>query len=275
MTSLAEHLIELNRNDEHPHSLRERLVIQAALRRVSASRACQQLVLRGGTLTQFWVGARRRATKDLDFLALFPRDLADATDQILEILATPVAEDGVLFFAETLSAEIIWQETAFPGIRLLVEGKLSGEAFSLQIDLGFDDPLVPPAEWLDYPCLLGDSCRLQVARPELLTAWKLDGLLDHGLKRWQAKDLYDLYLLTSFRQLESSTLREATLVALRTHGNCVDDLITLLYDPQWWQSAAARQRWEKFRQNCLVEVPEDLLGVATSVAEALRPMLLG
>ena len=49
------------------------------------------------------------------------------------------------------------------------------------------DPIIPAAQWIDYPALIGEPIRIQAVRPELLVAWKLDGFFDHGPKRWLAK----------------------------------------------------------------------------------------
>jgi hypothetical protein len=242
----------------------EQRLLRGVLRRWARSTQCAEFVLRGGVLTQHYVGAERRPTRDLDFLGLFPRDLTDTQDRLEAILAVDES-DGITPHLDTLAGEVIWQETAFPGLRYRLDASVSGEVLSLQIDVGFGDPLVPPAVWIDYPP------RVQAASPELLAAWKLDGLLDHGAKRWQAKDLYDLHLLTTRCQLDRAGLAEGIRVAFETHGNSLAEVRAILDDPAWWRSAPARAKWEKFREAASCEVPEDLPGLAAGVAAAVRP----
>jgi hypothetical protein len=249
-----------------------RHVLQGVLRRWARSSQAAALVLRGGLMTQLWVGPQRRTTKDIDFVGLFPFDHGDALGRIEEILSTAV-EDGVAFDLATLRGEVIWPETDFPGMRFLVQTTFVDAVSDLQIDVGVGDPIIPAAEWIDYPALIGEPMRIQAVRPELLVAWKLDGLFDHGPKRWLAKDLFDLYLLTSHCQLDIETLSEAIRVAFEAHGDPLEDVPAVVYSRAWWEQPASGNKWAKFRATAEVPVPEDLLLVATTVAEALRPAL--
>ena len=272
MNELVEQLAALEAASPHPESIRYQYLLQGVLRRWALSAQSAAFVLRGGVLTQSCVSPERRPTRDLDFLGLFPRDLADTQARIEEILSI-IEPDGITLYPETLIGEIIWRETDFPGLRYRLDAEVMGTKMLLQIDVGFGDPVVPPARWMEYPCLIGPSPRVLAASWELLVAWKLDGLLDHGAKRWQAKDLYDLHLLTTHCYLERTTLTEAIRVAFETHGNSLGDLLTVLYDPAWWQSAPSRAKWEKFRKAASCDIPDDLPGFASEVAAKLRPAL--
>jgi hypothetical protein len=223
-------------------------------------------------MTQFWVGIERRTTKDIDFIALFPRDLDESNRRLSTILSTPV-DDGNSFAIETFRGSVIWQETAFAGHRFFVQARRDNEEVELQIDVGFDDPLVPPPEWLDYPVLGGSTARVQVIRPELLVAWKLNGLFEHGARRWQAKTLYDLYLLTAHCSLDAGQLTEAIRVAFASRNDPLALILDVVYNPEWWEQATAQARWTKFRAATTTPVPENLVEVAATVARALRPVL--
>ena len=272
MNESAQHLIALEAASPHPESIRYQYLLQGVLRRWARSSQSAAFVLRGGVLTQMCVGAERRPTRDLDFLGLFPRDLTDTQTRLEEILSL-TEPDGIALQLEPFVGEVIWRETDFPGLRFRLDAKVFGQDLSLQIDVGFGDPLVPDAGWRDYPCLIGPPVRVLTASWELLVAWKLDGLFDHGAKRWQAKDLYDLHLLTHACSLDRTTLTEAIRVAFETHGNSPGDLLTVLYDPSWWQSAPSCAKWEKFRKAALCDIPADLPEFAGEVAAKLRPTL--
>ena len=266
-------LAALEAASPHPKAIRYQYLLHGVLRRWALSARAAEFVLRGGVLTQSCVTPERRPTRDLDLLGLFPRDLADTQTRIEEILTTPTEPDGITLHLDTLVGEVIWQETDFPGLRFRLDTEVFEKDLPLQIDVGFGDPLVPPARWTIFRCQVGPYIRILEAPPELLVAWKLDGLLDHGAKRWQAKDLYDLHLLTYHYALDRPTLTEAIRVAFETHGNSLDDLLTVLYDPAWWQSAPSRAKWEKFRQAARCDIPADLPGFAAEVAARLRPAL--
>src|SRR5262249_38151001 len=130
-----------------------------------------------------------------------------------------------------------------------------------------------PAAWVDYPTLAGPPARLRAVTPELMTAWKLDGLFDHGPKRWQAKDLFDLYLLTSHCPLDVGLLSEGVRVAFEAHSDPLEGGPGVLYDRSWGERESSGARGEKFRAAAGVPVPADLVEVAATVARALRPAL--
>lgn len=243
-----------------------RRLLEAVLRRWSTSAFADAFVLRGGLLMQHWVGHARRTTRDVDWLALESFKEVDMVPRIASILQIQ-ANDGVDFNLATLTDRVIWQERKFPGLRLMVEAQLDGQRHPLQIDIGYGDPLIPPARWIDYACELGDATRVQAVQAELLTAWKLDGLFDHGMKRWQAKDLYDLYLLTSLWHLDQAKLTTAIETAFATHETPLAEVVQMLYRPGWWTTPTAQARWAKFAQIAGVEL--DLVSVGETVAEAL------
>lgn len=248
------------------------LALRGVLCRLSASSHAEAFVLRGGALMQHWVGLERRQTRDLDFLCLFPADIEESRRRLAEVLLHS-ADDDLAFEVDTLRSAVIWQETNFPGHRFTVAVRLGGEEQELQIDLGFEDPLVPPAEWIEYPCLVGAPARLRAVRPELLTAWKLHGLFEHGARRWQAKDLYDLWLLTTCCSLDERMLTEAIPVAFHSRGSSLDEVPGVLFNPAWWETETARRRWERFRAAAGVPILADLAEIAAAVARALRPSL--
>jgi hypothetical protein len=99
----------------------------------------------------------------------------------------------------------------------------------------------------------------------------LDGIFDHGPRRWPAKGLYDLHLLTRQRCLEVEVLVEAIRVAFAAHSDPLENIHEVRFAPGWWQTEAARGRWERFRAAATVPVPEDLAQVAAEVAQSARP----
>jgi hypothetical protein len=250
-------------------------VLEGLLRRVGHSAHAGELVLRGGLVTRLWVGAERRATEDADFLGLFARDAGAVAARLGAALAAPLPQDDGVRFDPDVFAELIWQETPFPGVRAQAQAEAAGLYLSLQIDVGFDDPLVPPAEWVDYPTLLpGAPARVLACRAETLVGWKLHGLFEHGAHRWRAKDLYDLLLLTRHAPLRAEDLVEAIRVAFESRSQPLEDVLGVVYNPSWWATDKARERWAKFRAGTAVAgVPEDVRTVAEEVGRALRPAL--
>src|SRR5690606_29775929 len=96
-------------------------------------------------------GEGARETEDIDFLSTGRFDPAETEKRFVEILQ-PSPEDDVAF--ADLSCETIWGETEWPGLRFRTRAiranSVAGTERLLQIDVGFDDPLDPPAEWIEY-----------------------------------------------------------------------------------------------------------------------------
>jgi hypothetical protein len=120
--------------------------LAALLRRLAASSEAGTFVVRGGLLTMLWAGPSRRTTRDLDLLGLFPRGLDEGRRRVQAFLSAPV-DDRAQVEVDSLRGEEIWQERDFPGLRFLV----AVDGVPVQIDIGFGDPLEPPAQWLNYP----------------------------------------------------------------------------------------------------------------------------
>jgi hypothetical protein len=181
-------------------------------------------------------------------------------------------DDGVAFDLDSLQAKAIWEETKFPGVRLTV-GAIAGEHdYQVQIDVGFGDPLVPPAQWLYYPTLLeGLPVKLQACRPETLVGWKLHGLVEFGAKRWRAKDLYDLMLLTNYTVLDASSLLDAIDFAFSSRETSLEEVLAMLSSPASWNNSRNRSKWKKFRSsNPSPTIPDDLPECVTVVSERLK-----
>jgi hypothetical protein len=274
MSELARRLEELAAQTGRPaEAMLRQHALDGLLRRVATSAQAGSLVLRGGLLTQHWVGPALRTTQDADFLALFPCDADEAERRLREALAPSVA-DGASFPPDTLVVQVIWQETASPGVRVFLQAEALGQFFNLQIDLGFGDPLVPPAAPVSYRPLLSDPFPVLACRPETLVGWKLHGLFEHGLKRWRAKDLYDLLLLTDHVPLSEPDLAEAIRVAFASRAEPLENLREVVESPAWRMSEKNELKWAKF---CAAppggQAPPPLQAAVERVALALRPAL--
>jgi hypothetical protein len=246
--------------------------LEGVLRRWAASVRADDLVLGGSLLTQRWVGLHRRTAQDLDFVALFPHDVAAAVGCFREVLAIDLP-DGVEYDPAALRGEATWQDMPFPGVRIVFPARLLGRPSEVRIDLGFGYPLIPPAWRMDYPCLLGPAASVPALRPELLAAWKLDGLFERGRSRWRAKGLFDLYLLTRYVALDRDLLLEAIRVSFASKAIPLERVLSVVYSRAWWEKEASQNKWARFRAGCGYPAPESLLEVAGFVARRLLPTL--
>lgn len=248
-------------------------VLQAAmglLRRLARSPVAEELVLRGGMMMRLWAGPVPRVVEDIDFLALFPFDPA-STIARLESLCHLDAGDGVIFGA--LRSEVIWAETAFPGVRAFIEVGLPGAAsFELRVDTGFGDPMDPPPTWTEQSLPEGAPARVLACRPETLFAWKVHGLFERGKGRFRPKDLFDVYLIAKHAPLDRTLLPRALRLAFESRGDSLE-LTSRLVSGEFGQSPWSLEKWARFRNSLQEGRPEKLSEVVAAVAAVLGPVV--
>lgn len=254
-------------------AVRRLCLLEGVLRRWARSRHAGDLVLGGSLLTRSWVGLSRRTADDLDFVGLYPHDVDSTLARFREVLAGD-GDDGIAYDVTSLRGEHTWEETSLPGVRVSFAGRLLDQTSELRIDVGFGYPLVPPAAPMEYACVAGPSIRVQALRPEWMVAWKLNGLFFRGRSRWLPKGLFDLYLLTSHVGLDEGWLCEGIRAAFARTTIPLERILTVLYNPGWWQKSGTRNKWERFLATVAYPVPQSLTEVAAQVARQLRPTLV-
>jgi Nucleotidyl transferase AbiEii toxin, Type IV TA system len=256
-----------------------RHVLEGILRRLAAVPE-SGFVLRGSMLTRAWVGPGKRMVEDVDLVGVFPHDAAETGRRFRAILGTSGMDDEVGFDLPSLRIQGIWLKSAFPGVRLFVQcgmGCADGGQypFRVQIDVGFNDPLIPPAYLFDYPLVTqGPPLRLWAVRPETAVGWKLHGLAEMGPQGWRPKDLYDLYLITRAVTLMTADLAVAIEAAFRSRGYELAAAEAVFTTPGWWDLKSARVKWADYQRGSPdLAIPNNLAAVVQEVYEALRPAL--
>jgi hypothetical protein len=74
-----------------------------------------------------------------------------------------------------------------------LEARLGRARIDLQVDVGFGDAIVPQAEAIAYPTLLGmESPRLRAYPRETAVAEKLEALVKLGMANSRMRDFFDL-----------------------------------------------------------------------------------
>jgi hypothetical protein len=259
-----------NTGQSVPDLLRHHL-LEAVLRRLPANGE-PDFVLRGSMITRLWAAPFPRIANDIDYLGTFANSVRDAAERFLPALQRD-AHDGVRFDHRRCSAKGIWEESEFPGVRFTLWADVLGKEQSTTVDVGFGDPLVPPAAVAEYPLLTGDVAHVWAVHPATLIGWKLHGLAEWGESRWRPKDLLDLWLLTGRFELPPSTLAEAIRFAFVSRGYAAGDAQRTL-ENSCWKTFSAEVRWNAFRQKRPeLPIPEAIFPTLTAVRDRLRPAL--
>jgi hypothetical protein len=98
-------------------------VLESFLRRVTQSRHRDRLVLKGGLLLAAF--DLRRATRDIDLLALHTDNDPSAVERLVVEVASTEIEDGVVFLSDTVTTETIRDGDVYPGVRVVLEASLA------------------------------------------------------------------------------------------------------------------------------------------------------
>lgn len=261
--------------DRMPEELLTQHVMEGFLRRLATLDA-RTFALRGGLLTSALVRPAVRLADDVDLISPHPFDEAQGRQIIQETLrATPAQDDAVRLDADACAFEVIWGDTSTPGLRATVPAHIEGAGFSkaLQIDVGFGDPLIPPAHLMDYPTLLPELglARVLATRVETLIGWKLHGLIEFN--RWRGKDMMDLRWLTQ----HASPDPELLLLGIRSAFDSRDhDLRALsrLRSGDFGTSRGSRRAWLKYAaSHPASQIPDSPTPVVEAVRAALDDVL--
>jgi hypothetical protein len=231
----------------NPEYIFKLYALEGLVRRTPLMAEADKMIIRGSFITSNWVKPHFRAVNDLDFLADYPIDTARGESYIRQLLTVDLA-DGLHFFPNELQVEDTWTDTPLPGQRYQIPARLFDFEFLLQIDLAFNDPLIPPAIWWEYPALLSElSTTIRTVRPELALAWKVHGLFEFWDKggTWQIKDLYDIYLIIKTQILDNEVFREALRIAF-SDRNTPMHLYQRVLAGEFGQSTNTRKHWQRF-----------------------------
>ncbi len=253
-----------------------RYMIERFLYRLGRSEYRERFVLKGAMLFVLWDASIHRPTKDLDLAGYGVNDAASLVDVIQQILGIPCPEDGIVFAAESLTAEPIRDGEQYHGFRLRVLGELAAARISLQIDIGFGDAIVPPATLEIYPVVLdAPAPRIRAYPREAAIAEKLHAMVQRGLENTRLKDFYDVYLLSSRFAFTGDRVAAAIVATFtRRKATKLDDWPIALTSG-FYQDPVRVEHWRRFLRRTKLgpEAPEDFALIGERVLAFLEAPL--
>jgi predicted nucleotidyltransferase component of viral defense system len=165
---------------------------------------------KGGMLVTSIVGIETRATMDIDTtVRALPLNQEDSERIIKEILEVQI-EDGMNF--EIVKISDIMTDFEYPGIRMMVEGRLDRLRQRIKIDISTDDVITPSAIKYDYKLMFEDrSIEIMTYTPETLISEKVQTILARSIATTRMRDYYDVYEITCnpLVKIDEKLLREA------------------------------------------------------------------
>lgn len=245
-------------------------VLESFLRRLVRSRHDQTLVLKGGMLLAAF--DLRRATRDVDVLALNTDNDPVAVQRLVVDVTSVEIDDGVEFLQGTITAAVIRDDDVYPGVRTSLEARLATARFKFSVDVNVGDPVVPAPIRTAIPVLLGGEPIEVLAYPKVMVvAEKLVTALQRGRASTRWRDFADLFMLVPGDLVESEIIdalravAEHRAVPLRPLGDVLEGM------PQEVQA-----RWATWRerQGARDRVPEDFATVLDALDERTQAWFL-
>lgn len=132
-------------------------VLESFLRRLVRSRHDHSLVLKGGMLLAAF--GLRRATRDVDVLALRTDNDPGAVERLMVDVTSVETDDGVEFLPDTITAAAMRDDDVYPGVRASLEARLATARLKFSVDVNVGDPVVPAPIRTAIPwrTMLGDD----------------------------------------------------------------------------------------------------------------------
>lgn len=241
-------------------------VLESFLRRLVRSRHDRALVLKGGMLLAAF--DLRRATRDVDVLALKTDNDPAAVQRLVVDVTSVEADDGVEFLQDTITAAVIRDDDVYPGVRASLEARLVTARLKFSIDFNVGDPVIPAPLRTAIPVLLGHEPIEVLAYPKVMVvAEKLVTAIQRGRVSTRWRDFADLFMLVPGDVVESEIIEALRAVAryrgvpLQPLGNVLDGM-----------AKEAQGRWATWRRRQAAQdrVPEDFATVLVALDERTR-----
>ena len=127
-----------------------------------------------------------------------------------EICDLAVQPDGLQLLPESVRAEAIRDQAAYPGIRVKLTAHLTNARIPVQVDIGFGDAVTPDPENVNFPTLLEfPSPRLRAYPIYTVVAEKIEAMVSLGSANSRMKDFFDLWFMSQNFDFDGSVLAQA------------------------------------------------------------------
>jgi hypothetical protein len=203
----------LSKQDGIPlHNIVDRYAFTAFLRRLAASDYRDLLTLKGGMMMLVLTGESVRPTKDIDLHGGIRMTKEEVKEVMRKIAATPLEEDdGVVFDLKDLKVDLDRTDEQIGGNKISFKATIMKHRVQMNIDLGFENPIVPYRHPVSVPTIFEDepSVDLMMYPVETSIAEKLRATIHHGMGASRMKDFFDIRQFAAIQEFDSALLAEA------------------------------------------------------------------
>jgi predicted nucleotidyltransferase component of viral defense system len=257
------------------NDLVQHYALERWLFRLSRSAYGERFVLKGALLFVVWKTPVTRPTRDVDLLGRISNDLDSVRAVIAEIVQTPVADDGLVFDAASVTTERIAEDADYEGVRAKFMGRLGSTRVAMQIDIGFSDVVTPTPTRVSYPTILEQpAAQLLAYNRETAIAEKFEALVKLGDVNSRMKDFFDIWLLAANSEFDGPILVAAVQATFAQRQTPVE-VDSVGFSDEFARNPSKAAQWAAFvRRSLLADAPADFSEVVASVRDFLQPVAL-
>ncbi|WP_374999902.1 nucleotidyl transferase AbiEii/AbiGii toxin family protein [Aeromicrobium sp. CTD01-1L150] len=264
---------EARRRGRPTQELLQLYVLEGFLVRLAVSEARESFVLKGGVLLAAFDA--RRPTKDVDLAGI---DLTNDSETILGLVrrvlaVAPPGDDGIEFFTDTATAEVIREDADYSGVRVSVEARLASANLPFHVDVNVGDPIWPAPTTVRVPRLRGgDAVELAGYPMHMVQAEKIVTALQRGIANTRWRDFGDIWSLSRQHSVRADDLAQAINEVARHRNATVRPLADVLNG----YAGLGQARWIRWRRRSSSDhLPEDFATVLLAVTRFADPVLGG
>lgn len=243
------------------------------LYRLSKSPYSDNLVLKGALMLTVWEAPLSRPTMDIDLLGHIDNNIKTIIAVVEDICSQKVEPDGITFDLTSIRGEHITEDADYEGVRVRFHGSLGTADFTMQLDIGFGDVVIPAPASLEYPTILDlPAPKLRGYSKESTIAEKFEAMIKLGALNSRMKDFFDIWLLSQQFDFEGKRLAAAIDKTFSTRGTVIQSEPHALTN-SFAEDPTKVAQWRGFiRKIRLTNVPQDFGDVIEAISIFLRPI---
>lgn len=248
--------------------------LERFLYRLGASPHRNQFVLKGALMFTAWQAPLSRPTRDIDLLGRMNNSIDQIMQVIRDVCQQESPDDGMRFDADTVAGERTVEAAQYEGVRVRFRAYLGSARVSMQIDVGFGDPLVPAASPVLFPTLLDfPAPSLQGYSRESAIAEKLHAMVYLGEINSRMKDFYDIETLATHFAFDGALLARAIQETFRSRDTQVPSQ-PVAFSEAFRCNPEKQTQWATFvRRLRLEDSPTTFREITQGIVAFLAPVL--
>lgn len=228
--------------------------VERFLFRLSRSEHAQKFVLKGAMLFAVWLRQPFRPTRDLDLLGSGDSSEEELRRVFASVCKVQVEPDGLSWDPASIRIEEIRGIEEFWGQRVRLLALLGNARISLQIDVGFGDAVIPPANEVEYPTILDlPAPRIRMYPREAVVAEKFQAMVALGILNSRMKDVYDVELLARTFPFEGARLSQALQATFDRRQTPLPTEAPLALSDEFVRDRSRLEQWEAFLRKATVD----------------------